>query len=203
MPGTETSISQLLELAREGSPQARDRLLEALYPELRRLAARLMRLERASHTLQPTALANEACVRLLGEMNGGFTDRAHFLGMAATLMRNILVDHARRRCARKRGSGNAAVDIDMVPVGTFREPEEMIAIDRAIDRLSSIDPRPARIVELHFFGGLTNPEIAEVLQVSERTVKRDWAMARAWLHRELSSNRPNVARSMEAGQGTL
>jgi RNA polymerase sigma-70 factor (ECF subfamily) len=198
MSETQTAISELLAGAREGNKAARDRLLELLYPELRRLAARLMRLERVSHTLQPTALANEACLRLIGEAHQGYSDRAHFLGLAATLMRNILVDHARRRCARKRGSGETALDLESVAPGTFREPEEMIAIDRAIDRLSTFDPQQARIVELRFFVGLTNPEIAEILKISDRTAKRDWAMARAWLHRELSPDRPDDARTVES-----
>jgi RNA polymerase sigma-70 factor (ECF subfamily) len=159
-------------------------LTEEAYAELRRIAARYLSAERPDHTLQPTALVNEAFVRL-DASESGFADRRHFIAAAARAMRNILVDHARARGAQKRGAGKrVALDVEAAGVDDGRGAD-VIALDEALGRLEALHPRQARIVELRFFGGLTGTEIGVLLEVSERTVERDWVVARAWLRREL------------------
>lgn len=153
-----------------------------LYAELHRLASAYMRRERADHTLQPTALINEAWIRLSASPGPEWTSRAHFLSIAAQCMRQILVDHARRRNSEKRGAGQV-----LVPLGTLDRsaeetaPEELLALDEALRRLGELDARKARVIELRFFGGLTVPEIAQVIGVHERTIANDLRIARAWL----------------------
>jgi RNA polymerase sigma-70 factor, ECF subfamily len=161
-------------------------LASSLYDQLHRLAAAKMRNERANHTLQPTALVNEAYLRLADCDNSLWQDRARVLGTAAHLMRNILVDHARAHRAGKRGAGAVQVTLDSGLVATGGSPIDVLAVDGALTRLASFDPRQASILELHFFTDLTFEEIAVHLGVSARTIKRDWAMARAWLHNQLA-----------------
>jgi RNA polymerase sigma factor (TIGR02999 family) len=157
-----------------------------VYAELRRLARHYMRSERANHTLQPTALVNEAYLRLIAQPGVSWQSRAHFFAAAAQLMRRILVDHARAHRAGKRGGAQQQVTLDENLLSPESASVDVLAVHEALENLAKLDARQARIVELHFFGGLTFEEIAHVLGTSERTVKRDWAMARAWLKLELS-----------------
>jgi RNA polymerase sigma factor (TIGR02999 family) len=177
-------ITALLALAREGDRQAAAALIEIVYPELRRLAASYMRRECPEHTLQPTALVHEAYLRLAGQPLD-LENRAHFFGVAAHLMRQILVEHARSRKALKRNAEKVPIEGDQ-PLAAPEWSEDLVALDQALDKLSAIDERQSRIVELRFFGGLTIGETASALGISEKTVKRDWILARAWLHREIS-----------------
>jgi RNA polymerase sigma factor (TIGR02999 family) len=181
-PGHE--VTQLLQRLRAGDADARDRLFPLVYEELRQVARRALRRERPDHTLRPTELVHEAFLKL-GAADGPWQDRAHFLGVAARAMRQILVDHARRRLAGKRGGGVVATTLEEVGADQGLPPEELLALDAALDRLEQRDPRLRSLVEYRFFGGLSDREIAELLQVSERTVNRDWAKARAWLHKEV------------------
>jgi RNA polymerase sigma factor (TIGR02999 family) len=186
-------ITQILVDARNsGGAAASARLAEALYPELRRLAAALMRRERQDHTLQPTALVAEAFLRLVDESRIEWKDRAHFLGIAARVMRQILVDHARRHGAAKRGAGARPITLDANLSGGAG-PVELLLVNDALDRFAVLDERGARVVEMRVFGGLTVDEIAAALGVSKRTVNNDWAMARMWLARELSRGNPPPA----------
>jgi len=155
-----------------------------VYAELRAIAARHLRAERAGHTLQPTALVSEAYLRLRGLGNVPWHDRAHFFAIASRIMRRILVDHARANLAQKRGAGSAMVQInDVLHEGAApaMDAAELIDLDRALDRLAAEEPRLSRLIELRFFGGLNIDEVAEVLDCSPRTAKRDWSFARAWL----------------------
>jgi RNA polymerase sigma factor (TIGR02999 family) len=173
---------------RQGDDQARDRLFTVVQPELQRIAARFLRHERTDHTLEPNALVNELCVRLLGNEPVTFQDRAHFFAIAAQTMRRILIDHARARVADKRGGVQQRVTLSGVdgwnPVA---QQEDVLALDQVLSRLEKADPRAARVVELRFFGGLQEDEVAQVLGVSVITVKRDWKVARAWLIARLQS----------------
>ena len=157
-----------------------------IYEELRRLARRYMRSERPGHTLQATSLVNEAFVRMAGGAGGPWQDRAHFFAAAATQVRRILVQHARARSAEKRGGGIARADLDVDQVPSDPASDELLAVDEALRKLAENDPRKARLVELRFFTGLSIEETAEVLGVSTRTLAREWALARAWLSRELA-----------------
>jgi RNA polymerase sigma-70 factor, ECF subfamily len=161
-------------------------LERSLYRELHKLAVRKMRSERTNHTLQATALVNEAYLRLADASGSLWKDRAHFLATAAHVMRHILVDHARSRSAGKRGAGVVQVTLDENLVPSASHPIDILALHEALERLSKLDARRGSIVELHFFGGLSFEEIASVLGMSERTVKRDWALARIWLFKEIS-----------------
>jgi RNA polymerase sigma-70 factor (ECF subfamily) len=168
-------------------PEVGHDLASSLYQELHRLAVGKMRFERGNHTLQPTALVNEAYLRLGGCSDSLWQDRSRVLGLAASVMRHILVDYARAHNAGKRGDGQIQVTLieEMVPSATS-STVDVLAVDEALTRLNEFDPRQAKILEMHFFGGLTFEEIALQLDVSTRTVKRDWTMARAWLRQELS-----------------
>ena len=180
-------VTQLLALASSGDAVARATLFDVLYRELRHLAEGAMRAERANHTLQPTALVHEAFLRLAGDQ-GRFESRAHFLGVAASAMRRVLVDHARGRNAHKRGHGATLVtvnDLDDLPQPATEEVD-LVVLDDALSRLAALDGRQAQIVELRFFGGLSVEETAAVVGVSERTIKREWQMSRAWLRRDMS-----------------
>jgi RNA polymerase sigma-70 factor (ECF subfamily) len=161
----------------------------SLYGELHRLAAAKMRFERGNHTLQPTALVHEAYLRLADRNEPLGSDRIQVLGLAAHIMRNILVDHARTHQAAKRGAGAVQVTLDEGLAAAPGSMVDVLAVDDALTRLAEFDPRQAEILELHFFAGLTFEEIALQLGVSARTVKRDWSMARAWLRQELSPTR--------------
>lgn len=181
-PPPSRQITMWLRDWRQGDADARDRLFAVVYPELQRIAARVFDRERADHTLEPNALVNELCARLLGGDPIAYNDRAHFFAIAARTMRRILIDHARARVTGRRGGVQRRVALSAVegwsPVAHH---EDVVALDEALAKLEKVDPRAAQVVELRFFGGLQTEEIAEVLQVSPITVKRDWKAARAWL----------------------
>ena len=179
-------VTELLARFRVGDRDAESRLLSLVYGELRRLAFACLNRDRRNHTLEPTALVHEAFLRLTGGDQPAWQSRAHFLGVASRLMRQILVDYARGRRARKRGGSHERVPLQDGFVFSKEKSDELLALDEALDSLGQQDERQSRIVELKFFGGLSVEEIAEVLELSPRTVKREWVMARAWLHREIS-----------------
>ena len=186
-PAGPDDITLLLKRMQDGDGDARSRLIALVYPELRRMAARRMRGERPDHTLQPTALVHEAFVRLAGTRDIVWENRVHFFALAADVMRNVLVDSARRRRAAKRGSGERAKALDDWDAEVYERPDLILDVDRLLERLRAMDARQAQVVELRFFAGLTEREIAEAMDVSERTIKRDWSMARAWMRKELST----------------
>jgi len=169
-----------------GDRQALDRLAPLVYQELHRLARGYMARERPNHTLQVTALVNEAYLRLIDTRQVEWQDRAHFLAICARAMRQILVDHARVRSAQKHGGGQAFLEFDDNLGIPQTAHSQLLELDEALNRLAALDPRKSQVVELRFFGGLSEEETAETLKVSLRTVKRDWQLARAWLFRELS-----------------
>lgn len=178
-------ISHLLNRWGAGDREALEKLTPLVYGELRRQAARYLRRERPGHTLQTTELINEAYLRLVDVQNVPWQGRAHFFAIAASLMRRVLVEHARRRDADKRGGSVIRVPLDEAPEVAGESDVDLLAIDEALGRLAVIDPQQTRIVELRFFGGLSVEETAEALGVSTTTVKRDWSVARAWLRREI------------------
>jgi RNA polymerase sigma-70 factor (ECF subfamily) len=181
------AITVLLRQAAAGDGHAEEELLRTLYLELRQLARRHMRNERRSHTLQPTALVNEAYVRLLRGHAPEWKDRAHFFAVASNVMRRILVDHARRRQTAKRGHGVEPEELrDAGDPNGSHSPDIVLAVDQALSALAESDPRKARIVELRFFSGLTEEEVAHVLGISVRTAKREWSVAKAWLYHQLN-----------------
>lgn len=179
-------VTQLLADLREGHSDALDALLPVLYGELRALAARQLAKERRGHTLEPTALVHEAWLKLVDQRVRDWQNRAHFMAIAATAMRRVLVDHAVAAKAQKRGGGRARVTLIDTPGEVATDPLDVIALDQALEELTRHDPRKARVVELRFFAGLENAEAAAALGVAERTVERDWRLARAWLRKELS-----------------
>jgi RNA polymerase sigma factor (TIGR02999 family) len=183
--GRSDVTSLLIDLQR-GRPGALDALIPLVYAELRELAAGYLRRDGEGRTLQPTALVHEAFLRLVDQRTASWQNRAHFFGVAAQLMRRIVVDQARRRNAQKRGGGRL-ITLDE-GLGVADAGVDVIPVDEALGALEKIDPRQARVVELRFFGGLTIEETAEVLGVSTATVKRDWLLAKAWLHRELQND---------------
>lgn len=178
-------VTVLLRRLRDGDERAHDRLVPMIHAELRRIARAHLRHERPWHTLQATELAHEAYLRLVGGGRHEWRDRVHFFAVASGTMRRILIDHARKRSAARRGGGQAHVSLDEVAAPGGDRPDELVALDEALARLGALDPRQERIVELRFFGGLDLEETAAVLGVSTRTVKRDWSVARAWLRAEL------------------
>jgi RNA polymerase sigma-70 factor, ECF subfamily len=171
-----------------GNRTALNRLLPLVYAELRRVAARQLRRERSDHTLQPTALVHEVFIRMVDQRQVDWQDRAHFFGVAANVMRRILVDHARRHSARKRGDGVRCVSIDEARDVAASDQMPILALEQALERLETVDADLAKIVELRAFGGLTIEEAAHVLSVSPSTAKRDWRTAKAWLNRELAAS---------------
>lgn len=186
MPQTPQNVTQLLLGWSKGDKEALDKLVPLVYDELRRQAARYLRRERAGHTLQTTALIHEAYLRLIDQKNVHWQNRAHFFGIAAQLMRRILVDHARTRKRAKRGGSDVRVSFSEATLKAKGQDLDIVALDEALERLTEIDEQQSRIVELRFFSGLTVEETAEVLSISPATVKRDWSMAKAWLHREIT-----------------
>jgi RNA polymerase sigma factor (TIGR02999 family) len=184
-----SSVTVILERAAQGDPKAAEELLPMVYDELRRLAAQKMAREAPGHTLQPTALVHEVWVRLVGDEQSQFQNRAHFFGAAAEAMRRILVDRAREKRALKRGGHLQRVDIDAVELPSPMADEELLALDEALDRLATMDTRAAEMVKLCFFVGLTQEEAARELGVSVSTAERIWAFARAWLLREVRKER--------------
>jgi RNA polymerase sigma-70 factor (ECF subfamily) len=185
-------ITQLLERWSQGDAEALDQLMPLVYDELHRVAGAYLRRERGEHTLQPTALVNEAYLKLVHQRNIRWQNRAQFFGVAAQLMRRILVDHARSHYAAKRGGDR--VNVSMKNIGAFgtQPAADVLALHDVLNRLAELDPDQSRIVELRFFGGLTIEEAAEVMHVSHSTVEREWKIAKAWLKRELTkSERPS------------
>ena len=179
-------VTLLLAEMKRGNSEALPKLIPLVYHELKRLAAHFMREEREGHTLQPTALVNEAYLRLAGQ-KAAFQNRAQFMAVAAQLMRRILVDYARQRVAAKRGGGEVPLDLEACQIGGgVEQSEEMLAVDEALARLAELDTQQARVVEMRYFGGMTVEETAEAMDISPRTVKREWAMAKAWLRVEIS-----------------
>jgi len=181
-------ITDLLSKWGGGDKAALDQLVSLVYPELRRIARLYMGKENSHHTLQTSALINEAYVRLVNQKSVGWKDRGHFFAFASQVMRHILVDHARKYAYAKRGERARRVELDGVAIATEGRAAEFIVLDDALNRLAEIDPRKGRIVELRFFGGLTVAEIADVIGVSEITIKREWRSARAWLLREIGTS---------------
>jgi RNA polymerase sigma factor (TIGR02999 family) len=179
-------VTLLLQRVSAGNSDALNDLCEAVYGELRRQAARYLRRERQNHTLQPTALVNDAFMKLVDQRNVQWQNRAHFFGVAAQAMRRIVIDHARTRNRIKRGGVRQAVTLNEAMIAGESRSIDVLALDEALSRLAGLDERQARIVELRYFAGLSVEETAEVTGLSPATVKREWAMARAWLHAELT-----------------
>jgi len=188
MPEAGHDVTRLLALLRAGNPGVADQLVPLIYDELRRIAGAQMARERPGHTLQATAVVHEAYMRLAGEQDIEWQNRAHFFAIAAKTMRRVLLDYARQRHAGKRGGeGARKVDIDAALLIGDDRLEDVVALDEVLARLSEMDPEQGRIVELRFFAGLNVDETAEVMGISPRTVKREWRLAKAWLDRELAS----------------
>lgn len=186
---TPDDFSATLTRAREGDPQAAAVIFPLVYDQLRRVAGSYLRDNASGHTLQPTALVHEAFLRLC-QRDTPFNDRAHFIAVAATAMRQILIDHARRTGAQKRGGGAARVTLEDVPSagagGAALSPVDVLALDAALTRLAALSPRQARVIELQFFGGMTVDEVAEAMAVSKSLVEKEWRRARAWIRSELA-----------------
>jgi RNA polymerase sigma-70 factor, ECF subfamily len=180
-------VTRLLNDLREGKDDAKSQLFVLLHDELRRIAASRLRRERPDHTLQPTALVNEVYLRVVEQSQQNWENRAHFLGICAHIMRQILIDHARKRNAEKRGGHEQPVPLDdfFVP-SVVQQPEDLLALDQALARFEVIYPREGQVVVLRFFGDMSEKEIALVIGKSDRTVKRDWDFARAWLYKEMT-----------------
>lgn len=183
---TTEELTKLLHALPGGDPDVAGRLFHIVHDELHRIASGLFRHERGDHTLRPTALVNEAFVRLVGQAEADWQSRAHFLCVAAKAMRRILVDHARERDRAKRGGRAYRVTLDQASNQPSQMDHDLLDLEDALQRISAMDPRQSQIVELRFFGGMTVPEIAHVLNISISTVEADWRMARAWFRRELS-----------------
>jgi RNA polymerase sigma-70 factor (ECF subfamily) len=177
-------VTSLLNRLAGGHQDAASELIPVIYQELHRLAARHLRHERPDHTLQPTALVNEAYIKLVAQRND-WQSRAHFVAVASNLMRRILVDYARRNLRAKRGAGNAKMSLDEVFLVAPDRPDKMLVLDESLTRLEKMDGRQARIIELRYFGGLTVDEVAKILDLSPTTVRREWTSAKAWLYGEL------------------
>ena len=184
-------ITELLAEWSEGNQSALDELYPLVYEELHRLARRYMSRERKGHTLQTTALINEAYVRLVDQKNVHWANRSHFFAISAQIMRRILIDHARRHGYAKRGGGAQQVSLEEVAMIAPNPGSELVRLDEALKILAKMDPRRCHVVELRYFGGLSNEEIADVLKVSENTVTRDWNLARAWLYQQLTGSAAN------------
>ena len=185
MSSSEEEVTALLRRWRDGDEAALNKLTPLVYDELHRLAHKYIRRERPGHTLQTTALVNEAYVRLVDQNNVDWQNRAHFFGVAAQVMRHILVDYARQQTAVKRGGGVERFNLDEGLIVSKESAAELVALDEALKALSNLYPRRSKVVELRYFGGLNNKEASEILNVSETTIERDWRFARAWLFREM------------------
>jgi RNA polymerase sigma factor (TIGR02999 family) len=186
-PASSARVSKLLLNWGQGDQGAREALIPLVYDELRRLARRHLRRERPDHTLQSAALVNEAYLRLIRQDQPQWENRAHFFGVAAQLMRHILVDHARNRMAAKRGAGAPRLTLDPEIALPQQREVDLVALDDALNQLAALDQQQSRVVELRFFGGLSIEETSVVLEISPATVKREWATARAWLQREMKN----------------
>ena len=191
MPDSRGEVSALLAEMRAGQKDALSRLVPLVYKELRRLAGRYMRDEHPGHALQPTALVHEAYLRLAAQERASWQNRAQFMGIAGQLMRRLLVDRARRRHAAKRGGSLLTLDQGIgKQCSPVAQSDEILAVDEALERLASLDPQQARVVELRYFAGLSEPETAEIMGISQRTVEREWALAKAWLRTQLAEGAP-------------
>jgi RNA polymerase sigma factor (TIGR02999 family) len=189
VPGSQGDITLLLN-GTDGAPRNCERLAELVHGELRRLAARVMCSEPSDHTLQATAVAHDAYLKLVEQPDRSWQSRAHFFAVAAKTMRRMLVDHGRKRRSLKRGGAEHRVDLEEAGNATTADREDLLALDQALTRLERIDKRQIEIVELRYFAGLNEEEIANVLNISVRTVKREWTVARLWLHAELTRPSP-------------
>ena len=189
-PASSTEVSRLLADWGQGDQEARDALIPLIYNELRRIARRHLAHERSDHTLQSAALVNEAYVRLAGKQPPKWQNRAHFFGVAAQMMRHILVDHARNRLAAKRGAGAPRLSLDPEIALPQKAELDLVALDSALNKLAEMDPQQSRLIELRYFGGLSIEETAIVMGISTRTVDRVWAAARAWLRVEMKREEP-------------
>jgi len=178
-------VTQLLANWSQGDPTALEKLIPLVYKELRHLAHRYMEGQRPNHTLQTTALVNEAYLRLADQTNPNFTNRSHFFAVAAKAMRQILVDYAKAQQSQKRGAGASKVELNEAALISPEQTSAILDVDEALEKLATLDSRKAHVVELRYFGGLNQDEIAEVLKISTVTVRRDWVFARAWLYTEL------------------
>jgi RNA polymerase sigma factor (TIGR02999 family) len=185
-------VTLLLSELQNGTQEAASKLMPLVYNELRRLAKGYMRRERAEHTLQATALVHEAYLKLVKQPSVNWKGRSHFFGIAAQLMRQILIDHARGHLREKRGGAHEVVSLDEALVFTPGQSAELVRVDEALERLAKLDQRQSKIVELRFFGGLSVEQAAEFLGISPKTVKRDWSVAKAWLHGELRHADGNI-----------
>jgi RNA polymerase sigma factor (TIGR02999 family) len=185
-PGTSYPVTELLTRWSSGDTSARDALVPLVYSELRKIARRCLAGQRSGHTLQPTALVHEAYLRLVRYDSIDWRDRAHFFALAAQIMRQILVDHARKQTAAKRGGNAVTVVVDEASAASKQASLDLLALDDALRQLASLDPRQSQIVELRFFGGLSIEETAEAVNISPATIKREWATARLWLLQEMS-----------------
>jgi RNA polymerase sigma factor (TIGR02999 family) len=184
MSGSDGQVTILLKAMQSGDPSAADKLFPLVYHELHRLAAAYMQRERKDHTLQPTALINEAYLRLAGQ-DIDWQNHEHFIGVAANVMRRVLVDHARAHNAAMRGGDFVRVEMDDNVAVSEERSGEVLMLDEALTRLEKVNPRQAKVVELRYFGGLTVEQVASILGVAPRSVKRDWALARVWLFKEI------------------
>lgn len=189
---SEPTVTQLVNIASLGDSGAIQRVMDLLYDDLRRVAARHFNHEGANHTLQPTALIHESFLRLVGQRQTDWKSREQFLALASLTMRRILTDHARAKLQLKRGGPFKRQPLSPEQKITVNNPEDVLAVHEALERLAEVDPRQAKIVELRFFGGMTVPEVAAALGVSQRTVEAEWTMIRAWLRRELGSDLPTT-----------
>jgi RNA polymerase sigma factor (TIGR02999 family) len=187
-PPSSSDVTQLLKDWSSGDSEALDRLIPIVYAELRAVAARYLRRERRDHTLQPTALVNEAYLRLIDQKQVQWQSRAHFIGVAAQMMRRILVDHAKSHNRAKRGGGAQKVSLDEAMAVSDERANELVELDAALTALAAFDDRKSRVVEMRYFGGLSVEETAEVLKVSEMTVAREWKLAKAWLYTHIEDN---------------
>jgi RNA polymerase sigma factor (TIGR02999 family) len=184
-PLSQIGVTELLVDWSKGDQEALNKLIPLVYDELHKLASRYLRRERPDHTLQTTALVHEAYIKLVDQKDANWQNRLQFFGVAAQLMRRILVDYARRRRASKRGGSYYKLSLDEAIVSSEEKDAELLALDEALDRLSAIDPQQSRVVELRIFAGLTLEETAQALNISPRTVRREWSMAKAWLRKEI------------------
>lgn len=187
MDSSSDDVTRMLVLWSNGEQAALEQLIPLVYDELRQIAAGVLKRERRDHTLQPTALVHEAYLRLIDQRNVNWQNRAHFFAIAAQAMRRIIVDHARRHNALKRGGDNLKVELEAAMLLPGAGDVDVVKLDDALTALAAFDPQQERIVELRFFGGLSIEETAEVIGISPATVKRDWSMAKAWLHREIQN----------------
>jgi RNA polymerase sigma-70 factor (ECF subfamily) len=199
----DNEVTLLLSALTRGDDGAASKLIPVVYDELRRLAASYMRRERPDHTLQATALVHEAFLKLVEQRSVNWQSRAHFFGVAAQLMRRILIDHARGHLRQKRGGEHKKVSLDEAFIFSEQQSAELLAVDESLTRLSKLDQRQGRVVELRFFGGLGVEEAAEVLGISPKTVKRDWSIAKAWLYADLKERHGIDAGAMGERQNAV